>query len=929
MGAQQGKSESKSNTTSKSKSGKPKENKPPPGNLFTEPNGGGQYGDVYEAIWKRYNKTVAVKTLKWDDKDRPTFKDIHNALEHMFEKTSISDGTVYSYNDEVEKELEKNDSKRMPPAPKKRSTVVESPSEGRISAGPTPPAGRRVLENTTDLSFKVSKNLRKKPGPAPAPPKRTTSYKDQPENQKEMENELKAKIKLQKAKLESSTLTEHTDEDQVGEPSLNEFGPTITLQPSKRFELGSPKPFQRKDSKEGIKEGARMEDSGISQSSSESLKRAQIDKSKYLINSDSALKSGGSFEHSQERSSGRKFAYPLIQQQRIDPDAVKLDKETNTMDSSADASATASSFKVKQYPKVPIPLPHHARKKYPSESHRYDFLHERSASVDAESGSGNGSVTIGRLDVNNVTKAISRYGTIPKGRRIEAYLASMESDMERQGVQDLPTVEDHDSGTDTASIQSCPNLLPDDYTHHGEAVATTSTTVTQPPTPSSQASRTNDQCIKPEPNVKPSSFVKSQSQHTLIDNQNSPYSSSPLQRHKSDLTHSGTTAMVDTSSSVIGTREYSDPKPKPSPRLSRMFHEVNQDAPPLPLHSKPQTMYKSLGSGKDSPDAGSPDMDTRKQSDYKSPPPRPQLAPKHRSASTGDYPRPEEEHWNNAISSTNAQSGDDKQSASVLSKVAMFQSQKPEALGLSSFKSFSRGDPGRDSFRDDKSTSDSVGISESSYKPQISKDDVIYKPVLPKSVPQGVGLQSSLMSKSMIETLETVPETSYSQGQSSDSDTPKVSREMVLSESKNLQSSIDSLTAAGNKTSTNFMVLSEQIIHFYEICSHFIDSMPPHAKFHAKELLTRLQAHSESIKLFCSTSPTGGGKLINDIRTTIQEIVELIQRFGNFGVNSIFAKINENKCWTHILRYSEYMYLSYKCTRTTVQKSEYKNGEKN
>lgn len=26
--------------------------------------GGGQYGDVYEAIWKRYNVTVAVKTLK-------------------------------------------------------------------------------------------------------------------------------------------------------------------------------------------------------------------------------------------------------------------------------------------------------------------------------------------------------------------------------------------------------------------------------------------------------------------------------------------------------------------------------------------------------------------------------------------------------------------------------------------------------------------------------------------------------------------------------------------------------------------------------------------------------------------------------------------------------------------------------------------------
>lgn len=28
--------------------------------------GGGQYGEVYEAVWKRYGNTVAVKTLKED-----------------------------------------------------------------------------------------------------------------------------------------------------------------------------------------------------------------------------------------------------------------------------------------------------------------------------------------------------------------------------------------------------------------------------------------------------------------------------------------------------------------------------------------------------------------------------------------------------------------------------------------------------------------------------------------------------------------------------------------------------------------------------------------------------------------------------------------------------------------------------------------------
>jgi len=30
--------------------------------------GGGQYGEVYEAIWKRYGNTVAVKTLKEGNK---------------------------------------------------------------------------------------------------------------------------------------------------------------------------------------------------------------------------------------------------------------------------------------------------------------------------------------------------------------------------------------------------------------------------------------------------------------------------------------------------------------------------------------------------------------------------------------------------------------------------------------------------------------------------------------------------------------------------------------------------------------------------------------------------------------------------------------------------------------------------------------------
>nr|XP_039269323.1 tyrosine-protein kinase abl-1-like isoform X1 [Styela clava] len=41
--------------------------------LMKQKLGGGQYGDVYEALWKRYNKTIAVKTLREDTTNTEDF----------------------------------------------------------------------------------------------------------------------------------------------------------------------------------------------------------------------------------------------------------------------------------------------------------------------------------------------------------------------------------------------------------------------------------------------------------------------------------------------------------------------------------------------------------------------------------------------------------------------------------------------------------------------------------------------------------------------------------------------------------------------------------------------------------------------------------------------------------------------------------------
>lgn len=45
--------------------------------------GGGQYGDVYEAIWKRYNVTIAVKTLRVS---------LHNAVKLLIYDRKIIGG---------------------------------------------------------------------------------------------------------------------------------------------------------------------------------------------------------------------------------------------------------------------------------------------------------------------------------------------------------------------------------------------------------------------------------------------------------------------------------------------------------------------------------------------------------------------------------------------------------------------------------------------------------------------------------------------------------------------------------------------------------------------------------------------------------------------------------------------------------------------
>ncbi len=55
--------------------------------------GGGQYGEVYEAIWKKHNKVVAVKTLRVSFQLSTRIENINATLSKMVEATSFLTNT--------------------------------------------------------------------------------------------------------------------------------------------------------------------------------------------------------------------------------------------------------------------------------------------------------------------------------------------------------------------------------------------------------------------------------------------------------------------------------------------------------------------------------------------------------------------------------------------------------------------------------------------------------------------------------------------------------------------------------------------------------------------------------------------------------------------------------------------------------------------
>jgi abelson tyrosine-protein kinase 1 len=235
------------------------------------------------------------------------------------------------------------------------------------------------------------------------------------------------------------------------------------------------------------------------------------------------------------------------------------------------------------YPKQPLHLPtsassHQSKKKGRSRTQNYPIVSRSHEMEDAVSlsqlddNNSEGRPQLAALDVSNVKKAISRYGTIPKGARIGAYLASLE----KHAHEDLHE-EVIDNGNQHLREDSPPQASPQTSRRYVIDNANQSQSTNEPSS------------VDIVPNVKPSSILRSSSTHAVASsNDKSPVTQ--LFNRQKDFTHAKS---FDNSPSPQESMKSppSDfkPRPKPAPRGAQrlpvdkvVYKEAKiTDVPPL------------------------------------------------------------------------------------------------------------------------------------------------------------------------------------------------------------------------------------------------------------------------------------------------------------------------------------------------------------
>lgn len=116
--------------------------------------------------------------------------------------------------------------------------------------------------------------------------------------------------------------------------------------------------------------------------------------------------------------------------------------------------------------------------------------------------------------------------------------------------------------------------------------------------------------------------------------------------------------------------------------------------------------------------------------------------------------------------------------------------------------------------------------------------------------------------------------------QDSTEDKTADSKTSILDISSALESGIVALKGAmpGSLSSVSVMQLSDKVQLFWSSCSSYAESVPPHGRFRFRELLSRLEAQGDQLRTCSSNNSAASAKLFTDLHNTVRDLVNVVQR---------------------------------------------------
>lgn len=123
------------------------------------------------------------------------------------------------------------------------------------------------------------------------------------------------------------------------------------------------------------------------------------------------------------------------------------------------------------------------------------------------------------------------------------------------------------------------------------------------------------------------------------------------------------------------------------------------------------------------------------------------------------------------------------------------------------------------------------------------------------------------------------PVTSQTDSGTSSNGNGKSEKDSILEISQALETSLTSLKSAQSVSTSSWLQLSDKVGLLHTSCMGYADSLgPPHARFHLRELLTRLEAQARQLRSAGARNSSENSRLCTEVHNTVKDVVNAVQR---------------------------------------------------